>query len=55
MEIEKNIFDQAIEELQKENIDNLNSIVLAGENWHHGVIGIVASRITEKYFKPTIL
>mgnify|MGYP000371535938 FL=1 len=54
-EIEKNIFDQAIEELQKENIDNLNSIVLAGENWHHGVIGIVASRITEKYFKPTIL
>lgn len=54
-EIEKNIFDQAIEELQKENIDNLSSIVLAGENWHHGVIGIVASRITEKYFKPTIL
>ena len=25
------------------------------ENWHHGVIGIVASKITEIYYKPTIL
>jgi len=54
-EKEKYIFEQAIAELEKENVDNLNSIVLAGENWHHGVIGIVASRITEKFFKPTIL
>ena len=54
-EKEKKIFDQAIEMLSKENVENLNSIVLAGENWHHGVIGIVASRITEKFFKPTIL
>lgn len=30
-------------------------IVLAGEGWHYGVIGIVASRITEKFNKPTIL
>ena len=52
---EKEIFEQAILELQKENIDNLNSIVLYGENWHHGVIGIVASKLTEKFFKPTIL
>jgi len=54
-EKEKYIFDQAIAELEGKNIEELNSIVLAGENWHHGVIGIVASRITEKYFKPTIL
>lgn len=53
--IEKNIFEQAISQIEKENISDLNSIVLAGENWHHGVIGIVASRITEKFFKPTIL
>ena len=53
--IEKNIFEQAISQIEKENIADLNSIVLAGENWHHGVIGIVASRITEKFFKPTIL
>ncbi len=29
--------------------------VLAKEDWHHGVIGIVASRITDKFYKPTIL
>ena len=26
-----------------------------GKNWHHGVIGIVSSKITEMYFKPSIL
>lgn len=30
-------------------------LVLAKENWHHGVIGIVASRLTEKYNLPTLL
>lgn len=54
-ETEKEIFDQAIEKLQNEDTDHLQSIVLAGDNWHHGVIGIVASRITEKFFKPSIL
>lgn len=54
-ETEKSIFKQAMQKLEKEELENISSIVLAGENWHHGVIGIVASRITEKYFKPTIL
>lgn len=54
-ETEKQIFEQAISELEKENLEEKSSIVLAGENCHHGVIGIVASRITEKFFKPTIL
>ncbi len=54
-EKEKIIFEQSMKELEKENLEELNSIVLAGENWHHGVIGIVASRISEKFFKPTIL
>ena len=30
-------------------------IVLAGESWHHGVIGIVASRVTDRYGLPSIL
>ena len=52
---EKDIFEQAIKELEKEDIKNLNTIVLSGDNWHHGVIGIVASKLTEKFYKPTIL
>ncbi len=52
---EKEIFKQALSELEKEDVNNLSSIVLSGNNWHHGVIGIVASKITEKFFKPTIL
>ena len=30
-------------------------IIVGGKNWHHGVIGIVSSKITEMYFKPSIL
>ena len=32
-----------------------NTIVVSGKGWHHGVIGIVSSKITELYFKPSIL
>ena len=53
-EIEKRIFDEAVEKIEKEN-DNKAVIVLGKENWHHGVIGIVSSKITEMYFKPSIL
>ena len=31
------------------------TITVGGHNWHHGVIGIVSSKITEMYFKPSIL
>ena len=54
-EKEKEIFEQAVKTLEKEDLNKLSSIVLCGENWHHGVIGIVASKLTEKFFKPTIL
>ncbi len=39
------------------NIDvkNTKILVIAHEGWHHGVIGIVASRIVEKYYRPTVL
>lgn len=53
-EIEKNIFDEAILQINKSEQDK-NAIVLGSHNWHHGVIGIVASKITEIYFKPSVL
>lgn len=53
-EIEKNIYDEALRMINKENEDT-KSIVLGSENWHHGVIGIVSSKITDMYFKPSIL
>ncbi len=54
-EIEKEIYNDAVSKIEKENIIDKSCIVLAGENWHHGVIGIVSSKITEMYFKPSIL
>jgi single-stranded-DNA-specific exonuclease len=36
-------------------VDNRFSIVLASENWHPGVVGIVASRIAERYHRPAII
>ena len=54
-EIEAKIYKEAILDLEKEDINNQNAIVIGKEKWHHGIIGIVASKISEKYFKPTIL
>ena len=54
-EIEKRMFEEAVQKIEQENINEKNAIVLGGEDWHHGVIGIVASKITELYYKPSIL
>lgn len=54
-EIEKEIYNEAIKSIEAENLAEDRVIVVAGNGWHHGVIGIVASKITEIYFKPTIL
>ncbi|MDO4949640.1 MAG: single-stranded-DNA-specific exonuclease RecJ [Bacteroidales bacterium] len=38
-----------------ECLDNLKSIVVYNEEWHKGVIGIVASRLTEVFFRPAVV
>ena len=53
--IEKNIYEDALKKIEEEHINENNTIIIGGDDWHHGVIGIVASKITEKYGKPTIL
>ena len=54
-DIEKRIYEEAVKQIEEKNLSKNNTIIVAGENWHHGVIGIVASKITEMYFKPSIL
>ena len=54
-DIEKNIYDEALKQIENQNLAERNTIVLMGKGWHHGVIGIVSSKITELYFKPSIL
>lgn len=51
---EKRIFAEAIEKIEQGEKDK-SCIILGNENWHHGVIGIVASKVTDMYFKPSIL
>lgn len=54
-EEEKVIFEEAVEMINSGDFSDKKVIVLAKRNWHHGIIGIVASRICEKYNKSCIL
>lgn len=54
--IEARVLDEALNKIEREvNFKYHNVIVLSGENWHPGVIGIVASRLVDKYYRPAIL
>ncbi len=54
--IEAKILDEALAKVEREiNFKNHRVIVLAAEGWHPGVIGIVASRIAERFYRPAIL
>jgi single-stranded-DNA-specific exonuclease len=54
---ERKIFEHACEMIVEYGLNrpDQKSIVLAGENWHAGVLGIVASRIAETFCRPTIM
>lgn len=55
-EAEQAIFEEAMDKVMKDaTFDKKQVIVLWGEGWHHGVIGIVASRISDRFYKPCIL
>ena len=52
---ENKIMTEAYRMIEENGYDKMPVIVLDADNWHHGVIGIVSSRITEKFSKPSIL
>ncbi len=55
-EIDSNITQEALTKLQNTpDIALKKSTVVYGEHWHKGVIGIVASRMVEHYYRPTIV
>ena len=54
--IESKMYKEAEEILSSdERFKDDKVLVIAKEGWQHGIIGIVASKLTEKYYKPTIL
>jgi len=54
-EEERRILGQAQEAVESGEVDCRWAIVLADRRWHPGVVGIVASRLAERYYRPTLL
>lgn len=55
-QIEQNILRFIEDQLTKEPcLKNDFCLVLAGESWHRGVIGIAAAKVMEKYYRPTLV
>lgn len=56
-QIDQRTFQEACEIIEKKykNLDDTALIVVSSDGWHPGVIGIVASKLVEKYYKPTIM
>ena len=53
-EIEREMTVQAVDQVDKSN-QKLNSIVVFDSEWNKGVVGIVASRLVDKYYKPSVV
>ena len=54
-DLDKQMTEEAIELVKTvPGLENLRSIVIYNEAWHKGVIGIVASRLTELYYRPAV-
>lgn len=53
---EQKMFKEALEYLEEHpEVKEDKIIIIPHENWHHGIVGIVSSKITEKFYKPSIL
>jgi len=54
-DIEGKITREALGMLEKMDLKNNKVLVLTGQDWHQGVIGIVASRLVERFYRPVII
>ena len=54
--LDKKITEEAIEYIDNNlDVENQTCIVLYNETWHKGIVGIVASRLSEKYYRPAVV
>ena len=54
--LDRDITQEALDMIEaSEDLKNMNSTVLYNRDWHKGVVGIVASRVTEQYYRPSII
>ncbi len=54
-ELDKKITDEALQQIKETNEEQNLATVVYSETWHKGVIGIVASRLIETYYRPTLV
>ncbi len=52
--VEKSV-EEAKKVVKKNNLDNNKLIVLISDKWHEGIIGLIAAKITEEFYRPTIV
>lgn len=54
-EIERQVLEEAILQVESMELDKRSIIMVKGKNWHPGVVGIVASRLKDRYHKPSLV
>ncbi len=54
-ETEAQVLDEALAQIEEQRLQDRWSIVVGSRGWHPGVLGIVASRIVERFHRPTIV